>query len=155
MSNHLQSPDDMTPEQLARALANVHILETWIHAVKGHAFELLKAGTLIPGWKLGYGARKRIWKDGVQAAALAAFKALDIPEEELFTKPEFITPPQVEKVLKAHGKWPRKRRGDPTPPATPLDGFIERSMPEPRVMPMGDEDEALDKLKDAQNEFET
>lgn len=148
----LQSPNDMTPEQMAMALKNAHILETWIASVKAHAFELLKGGTEIPGYKLGFGVRKRIWKPDQQEAALAALVKLGVPREDMFTQPEMLSPPKTEKLLRELGYWPRIKKGD-SKPKTPIDPFIELSMPEPRVVPIDPRDEVLDKREEAAREF--
>lgn len=148
----LTDAESMTPEQLATALKNAHVLETWITAVKAHAFEVLKNGGTIPGWKLGYGAKRRVWKEGVQDSVFAALKVLGVHRQEVFTEPEFLSPPKIEKLLKEKGKWPKKPRKGERPP-TPLDPFIAYSMPEPRVMPVEAHDESFEKLQEAEQEF--
>lgn len=149
----LRSPDDMTPEQLAQALKNAAVLEHWIAAVKGHAFDVLKAGGKIPGYKLGFGAKRRVWKFAVLEKAIKTLEKMGITHDELFPPPEIISLPKAEKVLKAHGLWPTKKRGDPRP-KTPLDPFTDYTMPEPRLMPIdGHEDEPDQKRSDAEQEF--
>lgn len=151
--SHLKSPEEMTPEQLSIALENVAILEVWIKSVREHAFEVLKEGGQIPGWKLGYGSKKRIWRLGTELAALQHIhKATGVAIEDLYTKPEFLTPPAVEKLLKLKDLWPKKKRGQERPP-TPIDPFVDYSMPEPRVMRMSAHDDHDDKNRDAASEF--
>jgi len=142
VDEQLSNPDNMTPEQLSAALKNIPILETWIVAIKSQAFDTLKTGGKLPGWKLGYGAKRRIWKQNIQDKVLAAFGKLGLKKEELFTEPEFLSPPQVEKLLKDKGVnpktgkpfWPPKPRGGERP-ATPIDPFYELSQPDAKVVP--------------------
>lgn len=148
----MQSPYDMTPEQVALALKNAHILETWIASVRSHAFDLLKSGTEVPGYKLGFGVRKRIWKPGQHEAAINALLKIGIPREDLFTKPEMLSPPKTEKLLRELGHWPRMHRGA-AKPVTPIDPFIELSMPEPRVVPIDQHEEVVNKRVEAEREF--
>ena len=148
----LRDPEAMSPEQVAMALKNAHVMETWISAVKAHAFEILKAGGAIPGYKLGYGAKKRVWKFSVLEEAVAEMRKLGVTQEEMYPPPELISLPKMEKVLKAKGAWPVKKRGAPRP-ATPLDRFTDYSIPEPRVMPIEEHDEMDDRRDDASKEF--
>jgi len=151
----LKKPEDMTPEQLAMALRNAHVLETWILAVKSHAFDVLKNGGTIPGFKLGYGPKKRVWKFAMIEQAVKTLEAMGVKHEELFPPPELISLPKAEKVLKDHGLWPAKKRGQQRPP-TPLDPFTDYSIPEPRVLPVdAHEDEIDNKRTDAEREFGT
>lgn len=151
--SELRSPLDMTPEQLAQTLQNIKTIETWITAVKAHAFEFLKNGGKIPGYHLGYGVKKRIWKAGEEEKAIAALVALGVPRGELYTKPELLSLPKTEKLLKELGFWPKKRRNE-QPPPTPLDPFTDYDMPEPRVLPWtGERDDHEGRVNDAVNDF--
>jgi hypothetical protein len=146
----LKSPEEMTPEQLAITLKNIKILEVWIKAVHAHAFDLLKDGGKIPGFKLGYGVRRRIWRPGNEGAALKALKLIGLTEDELLTKPELISPAQTEKVLKLHGLWPKKPKGQADRPPTVIDPYVEKSMPELKVVP---DDGSEDKASEAEKDF--
>lgn len=148
----LAEVDSMTPEQLAQALRNIPILETWITAIKAHAFETLRNGGKIPGYKLGFGIKHRIWKAGAHADMMKAMAKMGIKTEDMYTQPELLTPPKVEKILKEKGLWPKKPRHGDRPP-TPLDLYIDYSMPEPRVMPTTEHDETLDRNSEARKEF--
>lgn len=154
-TNKLQSPDDMTPEQIAQALKNIPIIENWITAVKAHAYDYLRDGNVIPGYALGYGVRKRIWKpDTPEETIVAAMIKAGMTRDDLYTKPELISPPKVEEKLRLLKLWPRAKRGQDRP-VTPLDGYIEKSMPEQKVIPIDPKqaDEAVDRVQDAQREF--
>lgn len=152
VKEQLSNPDNMTPEQLSAALKNLPLLEGWMKAVKNQAFDTLKTGKPLPGWKLGYGAKHRVWKDNIQAKVLAAFAKIGIKREELFTVPEFLTPPQVEKLLKEKSLWPAKPRNADRPP-TPLDPFFQFSMPEPKVVPAEHVEDRVTRAKEAAHEF--
>lgn len=148
----LAHPDDMTPEQIATALKNTYILETWIKAVRAHAFELLKNGGKIPGFKLGYGVRRRIWKEGQEGHVAAALRKEGFVDDDIFTKPELLSPAKVEELLKDRGKWPAKPRGGERPP-TLIDPYVDRSMPEPAIKPEDEGEGPAAKAKAAAEEF--
>lgn len=150
----LDRPQDMTPEQLARALANVPMLQNWIVAVKDAAFDQLKKKHKLPGWKLGYGAKRRIWKPDpriIQKITMALVK-LGIKRDEMFSKPEFFSPPQMEQLLKDRNLWPAKPRNKDRP-ATPIDPFFEYSQPEPKIVPANYEEDRVGAAKAASHEF--
>lgn len=149
----LKSPDDMSPEQLAQALKNIKILETWIEAVKAHAFNVLVAGGEIPGYKIGDGPKKRLWKFGTIEAAIDTLKSMGLSQDDLFPPSEIISLPKAEKLLKEKGLWPIKRRGQPPVPSV-LKPFTDYSIPSKCLMPVeahGDEGE--NKVMDAEREF--
>lgn len=148
----LRDPEEMSPEQIAMALKNAATMETWINAVKEHAYNVLKAGGKIPGYKLGIGSKKRVWKFAMLEDAIAEMKKLGVPQEQIFPPAEIISLPKMEKVLKDLGKWPVKKRGAPRP-VTPLDRFTDYTMPEPRLMPMEEHDEMEDVRSDAVKDF--
>jgi hypothetical protein len=148
----LKKPNDMSADELAMALRNAGVLEAWITAVKSHAFDVLKAGGTIPGFKLGYGAKRRVWKFGTIESAIEAMKALGLTKDDIFTQPEILTLPKMEKVLKEKHLWPSKKRGGPRP-VTPLDQFTDYSIPEPRVMPIDPHDEENERVSEAEKDF--
>jgi hypothetical protein len=148
----LTSPDDMTPEQLAIALKNTYSLEVWINAVRAHAFDVLRNGGKVPGFKLGYGVRKRIWREGVEGHVINELEKLGFKHKDFFHPEELLSPAQVEALMKTRDLWPKKPRGGDRPPSV-VDQFIERSMPEPSIRPE-DEGEGADvKARDAEKEF--
>lgn len=151
MSKKLDDPRDMTPEQLSIALINASTLELWIRSVRAYAFDELRAGRKIPGFALGYGVRHRVWRINSEAILVSALEELGIPKKELYTKPELKSPAQVEIVLKEHKKWPAKPRGKDRPP-TPIDGLVEKSMPEQKVVRVEDTGNA-NQMADAEEEF--
>lgn len=153
MTTKLPQPNDMTPEQLAIALKNIGTIEKWIEAVKQHAYDVLDRGDKVPGYRLGYGVRRRIWKPDQQQSLLDMLAKLKINKDEIYTQPELLSPAKMEKVLKEHGHWPKKKRNEEKP-ASPLNPYIELSSGELKVLPItGREDDMDGKLSDAANEF--
>ena len=148
----LKSPLDMTPEQLSMALQNIKTIENWIHAVKAHAFEILESGGSIPGYRLGFGVKHRIWKPGEEdrlvRALVPILESAGVSKDTLYTTPELLSPAEMEKLLKTHGAWPKKRRNEPKEP-TPIDPFVDYSMPKPAVLPVTSRD------GESENEFGT
>lgn len=130
----LRSPYEMTEEQLSIALKNTYTLEVWIKAVRAHAYTVLKNGGKIQGFKLGYGVRRRIWREEVEKEVVKALTELGLGKEELYTEPALKTPAQVEKVMKEHGLWPKKPKNGERPPSK-IDKFITMSTPDLSVQP--------------------
>lgn len=148
----VRATDDMTPQEIAEALASVPVLEHWIKSLKAEAFERLRAGEKIPGWKMGWGVKKRIWKTGIEAAVVKTLMTLGFDESDIYTKPELMSPPKLDDLLKLKKLYPPKKRGEPRP-ATVLDPFIEMSMPSPAIV-HADEGEGPDvKNTEASEEF--
>lgn len=77
-------------------------LETWIKAVREHAFAYAQAGNELPGWKLVEKRSTRKWLDPEKTAARARFQFGSVA----FTEPELLSPAQLEKVVgKKYDKW--------------------------------------------------
>lgn len=151
LSPKLVDPEDMTPEQISTALKNAEVIEIWIRAVRAHAFAELSEGRKIPGYGLGYGVRHRIWKTGISSEVISDLHALGIPREDIYHPEELKTPAQIEKVLKEHKKWPRKPPHGERPP-TPIDPYVEKSMPEKKLMKMDDDRVVMDAEEEFGNE---
>jgi len=81
--------------RLSEALNQIELLEGWIRDAKETAFELMEAGTPIPGWKLVPKRATRQWMN--EQTALTALTEAGCSAEELT---ELKSPAQVEKVLK-------------------------------------------------------
>jgi hypothetical protein len=88
-----------TPEQLGKTLWACDQLEAWIGRVREHAFNELKRGRKIPGWKLVEKRGTRQWLNAELAGTLARKKF----GKAAFTVPELLSPAQLEK-LGAKGK---------------------------------------------------
>lgn len=161
LGSKLSDPDSFTPEELARALKNADVLELWIKTVRIRAYEVMKEGGRVPGFKLGYGVRRRQWEEGteeqmVKAVLKAASKAdAPISKEDLFHPEEILSPAQMQKLLQEHGLWPRKRRNDTAeePAKSVIDAFITLSSPELKILPDDDGDGPAVKSQEAAKEF--
>lgn len=78
--------DALLPEELAKALPAVSIVEMWASAVKARATEMLMDGTPVPGWKLVEGrATRRILQEAKAREILrqAGFSSADYDKVEL------------------------------------------------------------------------
>jgi hypothetical protein len=88
------SPVNLSPEQLAVVLAGADLVETWIKGCREMAFDTLKRGGEIPGWKLVAKQGLRKWTDDNAAA-----DALRAAGAHPFTDPKIISPAEAEKRL--------------------------------------------------------
>lgn len=82
----------LRPEEIGVALIACEKIALWEKELKDLAKSLLTTGTKIPGWKLVNGKGRRVWgnPEATQKAAQRQFGW------EAFTKPELMTPAQVE-----------------------------------------------------------
>jgi hypothetical protein len=72
--------------------------ETWIEAVRAHAFEVLGKGHQVPGWALVPKRPVRFWPNPNQVRDILAKQVNDM---DPFVHSELRSPAQVEKALKA------------------------------------------------------
>ncbi|OYD80961.1 DUF2800 domain-containing protein [Azospirillum brasilense] len=97
-------PSALSPERLAFVLDRADILETWLKAVRAHAFGLLNSGGAVPGYKLVQGLGRRKWADEVEAAIV--LDELGLADDE-YAPRKVISPAEAEKAvgakLKAQG----------------------------------------------------
>ena len=82
---------------IGQMLAKADLLEDWIKDIRGLAFDMLKAGVAVPGYKLVPKRATRQWVD--PAKAQAALEGLGLEASEL-TETKLVSPAQAEKVLK-------------------------------------------------------
>jgi len=93
-SDTAPDPALLKPGELASALAAFPIIETWMKAVREHAYKVAGKGTEIPGYKLVQKVGNRKWKD---EAAVASF--FDLFDFDPYAKPKLLSPAQMEKTL--------------------------------------------------------
>lgn len=92
-------PASLTGKNLSRVLEGCEQLETWIKAVKVHAYRLAELGETIPGYKLVAKRANRVWNVD------AGKKAEKLFGSECFeTKTLFLSPAQLEKKFGAKAK---------------------------------------------------
>lgn len=82
---------------IGQMLAKADLLEDWIKDIRGLAFDMLKAGTAVPGYKLVPKRATRQWVDPAKAQAALEGIGLDVSE---LTETKLVSPAQAEKVLK-------------------------------------------------------
>ena len=82
---------------IGQMLAKADLLEDWIKDIRGLAFDMLKAGNAVPGYKLVPKRATRQWVDPDKAQAALEGIGLDVSE---LTETKLVSPAQAEKVLK-------------------------------------------------------
>lgn len=85
----------IAPDVLGKTLQGIEKLEHWIEAVKDYAFNELRAGTEIPGYKLVQKQGRRKWGNDV---SLAMKEAMQIYGADALTPSELLSPAQLEKL---------------------------------------------------------
>lgn len=86
---------EMIPD-LGSTLSACDQIETWISKVREHAFDVMKKGHKVFGWKLVEKRATRKWIDEAKAEK-NAFKQFG---DDAFTLPELLSPAQFEKTFK-------------------------------------------------------
>jgi len=87
-------PQSIPPDVLGDALTAIDNLDTWIAAVRSHAYGVIERGVAIPGWKLVAKVARRKWADEHAASVMAREQY----GNKAFTAPELLSPAQCEKV---------------------------------------------------------
>ncbi|HZX69783.1 MAG TPA: DUF2800 domain-containing protein [Rhodanobacter sp.] len=85
-----RTADELTNEQVSRFLTLLETAKIVGKAASKTAFGRLEAGHKIAGFKLAKAKANRIFKDGAEAAAKAAFG------DSAYTAPELLSPAQME-----------------------------------------------------------
>ena len=130
----------LAPHEVAEVLAMEPLVALWLKRVKAQALNTLLDGGEVPGWKVVEGKMgNRKWQDELQVAEklLASGYA-----KEDFTETKLLSPAAMDKAL---GK---------KKVAELLDGMIDRSSGTPTVVPLTDQRPPLDRLAEAQKDFE-
>jgi hypothetical protein len=86
-------PSVLTPPMLSKVLQAVPKIQTWIEGVETYAFEQLKDGVKIPGFKVVEKRGTRKWTDPKKTQD----EAFELIGEAAFTEPELKSPAQLEK----------------------------------------------------------
>jgi len=85
--------------KLSEYLVVADALEDWIKDVRALAHQILDSGAPVPGFKLVSKRATRQWKLNKDETMQALFK-MELNFDDIFSKPELLSPAQVEKVLK-------------------------------------------------------
>ena len=92
------SPLHLSDQRLAEILDNADVIETWLKAVRGLAYQRVEQGHDVPGWKLVPKRAIRKWKDERIVKQRLASEGLDG-----FMTEGLVTPAQAEKLAKKQG----------------------------------------------------
>ncbi len=90
----LPSVQRISPQQLAATMNAIPKLETWIKAVRAYAFNHVKGGGKLKGWKLVEKRGTRKWLNPEKAELLAKKRFGDLA----LTEPKLLSPAQLEKI---------------------------------------------------------
>jgi hypothetical protein len=130
----------LAPYEVAEVLAMEPLVALWLKRVKAQALSTLLDGGEVPGWKAVEGKLgNRKWTDELQVAEKLV--ALGYAKED-FTETKLLSPAAMDKAL---GK---------KKVAELLDSMIDRSPGAPTVVPVNDKRPPLDRLAEAQKDFE-
>ena len=130
----------LAPHEVAEVLAMEPLVTLWLKRVKAQALNTLMDGGEVPGWKVVEGKMgNRKWTDELQVAK----KLLDSGYTKAdFTETKLLSPAAMDKALGKKNV------------AELLDGMIDRSPGAPTVVPLNDKRPPLDRLAEAQKDFE-
>lgn len=125
----IPAPEVVPIANLSTMLKAAEKLKAWCKGIEDHAAHVLEKGGEIPGFKLVQKRGTRKWKDEAASAKEARKKFGDTA----FTKPELLSPAQLEKAAKGHDDWVKARvtaessgttlvsADDPRPAVKPLE----------------------------------
>lgn len=88
--------------KLSQYLVIADTLEDWIESVRSLAHQVLDSGVPVPGYKLVAKRAVRQWVD--EEEARKALWAMGLTSFDTHTKPQLLSPAQIEKVLKKSKK---------------------------------------------------
>lgn len=92
----------MSPEQLAKTLNLLDLINSWVSDVRAEGLQRVKGGLEVPGWKLVAGKKgARAWTES--DAAEDVMRKARVKADVMFSK-KLITPTQAEKALKSKPK---------------------------------------------------
>jgi hypothetical protein len=125
----------ITPEGVEYWLPKLPMIKAFIDAVENKAKETLLAGGTVQGYKVVEGRKSRSWEDA--EAVESYLKGLGY--DQIYTKPELLSPAQMEKALKDE--------------AVELARFIKFKTGEPTIAKADDKRSSVDKSKVAAADF--
>ena len=129
----------LAPFEIAEVLRQEPMISLWLRRVKEQALRTLMDGGEIPGYKVVEGREgNRKWTD--EAVVLKTLTDAGLTAEEV-TETKLLSPAAMDKAL-------GKKRA-----AELLTDYIDRSPGAPAVVPETDKRPALDRLAEAQNDF--
>lgn len=94
------APEALSPEQLAKSLDLLDMVEAWCNARRAYCHTKAEAGMMIPDYQLSESIGHRKWLAADDKALVKAlFLAADISGDDIFAKRKIKSPAQIEKVL--------------------------------------------------------
>ena len=130
----------LAPYEVADVLRMEPMVTLWLKKVKEQAMTTLMNGEELPGYKLVEGKLgNRKWKD--EQTVYCTLKNMGYAEKDI-TETKVLSPSQMDKAI---GK---------KKVAELLEGLIERAPGAPTIAPITDKRPALDRLAEAQRDFE-
>lgn len=138
-------PQSADAEQIAYALGQADLIESWLKAVRARAEQILLAGDPLPGFKLVAGKRgPRKWSDAAEVEDYLK-KSVRLTNDEMYEK-SLISPTTAEKLVKAgtlgERQWAR------------LQELITQSEGSPSVAPESDKRPAIAVTSAAASDFD-
>lgn len=130
----IEDPETIPTEKLNDILNEAHILEAWIKSVKARALRELMAGAKMADYELGWGQKTRVFENPQDVVEWCKRHKLAVDE---YMPRSLLTPKQLEGLLKQHGIYPRKKRGQPAPDS-PIAHLVTYNVPSPAVKPKGE-----------------
>ena len=98
------TPDSLSPEEIAKTLDMLDMLEDWCNAVRRLAHTMAEQGTTIPGYKLVEKIGNRAWATEDEDKLVADLKKVaGLSDDEIVTR-KVKSVAQIEKVLGAKRK---------------------------------------------------
>lgn len=100
-------PDSGSPEERARRLDMLDLVEDWVKAVRGHEHRMAEMGQAAEGYGLVEKTGREKWVDGGADKALMAADMLGVARDKVLNEPKPKTPKQVREAFK-------KAKADPS-----------------------------------------
>lgn len=93
----VSKPGEMSDAEVGQILKHKSKIETWLKAVKEHAYQSIENGGEVPGWKIVEGNNLRRWPS--DAEALEAFKAQRALKQDEYAPRKLMSVAQADKAL--------------------------------------------------------
>lgn len=93
-------PEVTDPDERARRLDMLDMIEDWVKQVRAHEHHLAEGGSPATGYGLVRKVGREKWKDGVADQVETACDLAGLPRERFFNPGKLKTPKQVRKELK-------------------------------------------------------
>lgn len=93
-------PEITDPDERARRLDTLDMIEDWVKQVRAHEHHLAEGGSPATGYGLVRKTGREKWKDGVEEQVETACDLAGLPRAKFFNPGKLKTPKQVRKELK-------------------------------------------------------